>query len=523
MPWSLPERSRHFFTALAQWIKRAITWLLHWPWRLLKLIGKGLMKIPPIAALAQSVARRLQPMTHSVARHWHVWRGAWDAQNKQPPRAEAKGKELEFLPAVLEVQETPPSPASRAIISLIVGAFTAAIVWASFGKIDIVAVAQGKIIPSDYSKVIQPLEAGVIEAIHVQEGQYVNKGDALLDLDTTASGADHARFTNEHQAARLEIARLRALLDSKTEFDVPEGSDPKFALLQQRMLGDQLQEFQARLASSELVIQQRQAALEGAKVNVARLKATVPLLKQRVTAFKKLVDKQYVSKLQYLELKEEYINKANELAAALQQLQQDQAALAEARKNHQAVESEFKRSTQAQLSELETRSESLSNEVVKAESRTSSQRLTAPISGVVQQLAVHTIGGVVTPAQELMVIVPREGQLTVEAWVENKDIGFVNQDQIAEIKVEAFPFTRYGTIDGKIKTLSLEAIPLENVGYVYAAKVIMDRTTMQVENKTVNLSPGMNVTVEIKTGKRRLIEFFLSPLLRAAKESARER
>ena len=175
-------------------------------------------------------------------------------------------------------------------------------------------------------------------------------------------------------------------------------------------------------------------------------------------------------------------------------------------------------------SEAKTRAHSLSQELAKAENRTSQQTLTAPIDGIVQQLAVHTIGGVVTPAQQLMVIAPREGLLEVEAWVDNKDIGFVNPEQIAEIKVEAFPFTRYGTIDGKILTLSKDTVPIEKVGLVYSARVSMGRSTIRVENdKEVYLNPGMNVTVEIKNGQRRLIEYFQSPLLQASQESIRER
>jgi hemolysin D len=162
--------------------------------------------------------------------------------------------------------------------------------------------------------------------------------------------------------------------------------------------------------------------------------------------------------------------------------------------------------------------------LAKAETRTGQQTLMAPIDGVVQQLAVHTVGGVVTPAQQLMVIAPREGDLEVEAWIENKDIGFVNSEQDAEVKIEAFPFTRYGVIDGRVLTLSKDAVPIEKVGLVYTARVHLDKSTIRVENdKEVYLSPGMNVTVEIKTGQRRLIEYFLSPLLQAGRESIRER
>ena len=396
----------------------------------------------------------------AISRHWNVWRTAWQEQKRQEPITIPQGKELEFLPAVLEIQESPPSPVGRTIIFIIIGVFSVALLWSVFGHIDIVAVAQGKIIPSDYSKVIQPLESGIIKKIHVRDGQHVKKGDVLIELDATTTGADRERYSNEYLSAMTEVARLQALITDQNEFTPPTGADPVFVKIQRNRLRDQLSEYRS--------------------------------LQNQAQAYKTLYDKQFVSRMQYLEAERARAQKAQEHAA--------------------------------EYSEAKTRAHSLSQELAKAENRSSQQTLTAPIDGIVQQLAVHTVGGVVTPAQQLMVIAPREGLLEVEAWVDNKDIGFVNPEQEAEIKIEAFPFTRYGTIDGKILTLSKDAVPIEKVGLVYAARVSMVRSTIQVENgKEISLSPGMNVSVEIKTGQRRLIEYFLSPLLQASRESIRER
>lgn len=395
-----------------------------------------------------------------IARHIEVWRTAWQEQKSQEPVIVPKGRELEFLPAVLELQESPPSPAGRSIIFLIIGLFTAALLWSVFGHIDIVAVAQGKIIPSDYSKVIQPLESGIIKKIHVREGKHVKSGDVLIELDATTTGADRERFSNEYLSALTEVARLQALIADQDSFMPPKGANPTFVSIQRNRLRDQLSEYRS--------------------------------LQNQAQAYKTLFDKQLVSRMQYLEADRARAQKAQEHAA--------------------------------EYSEAKTRAHSLSQELAKAETRTGQQTLTAPIDGVVQQLAVHTVGGVVTPAQQLMVIAPREGDLEVEAWIENKDIGFVNAEQNAEVKIEAFPFTRYGVIDGRVLTLSKDAVPIEKVGLVYTARVHLDKSTIRVENnKEVYLSPGMNVTVEIKTGQRRLIEYFLSPLLQAGKESIRER
>lgn len=413
---------------------------------------------PPAGGAKRLVSRLLHP-ARAIGKHIDAWRIAWAEQKRQQPLTEPEGREREFLPAVLELQETPPSPVGRLTTYLIIVMFTVALIWASVGKIDIVATAQGKIIPSDYSKIIQPLESGVVKAIRVRDGQHVNKGDVLIELDTATAYADQERFANEHIAALTEAARLRALLAGQGDFAAPRGVNPTFMLVQRNRLREQLSEFEA--------------------------------LRSEAEAYKTLYDKQLVSKLQYLEAERKRAERAQEYSAA--------------------------------LADAETRAHSLSKELIKAQTRAVQQTLTAPIDGVVQQLAIHTVGGVVTPAQQLMVIAPKEGQLEVEAWVENKDIGFVNPGQDAEVKVEAFPFTRYGIVEGKLVTLSTDAVPIEKVGLVYTARVTMAKSVMQVENKLVNLSPGMNVTVEIKTGHRRLIEYFLEPVLRGVQETARER
>jgi hemolysin D len=486
-------------------------------------VVRAAYRLPPIARAADAIGDRLQPVLASLRHHKDVWMAAWAHESSLPDREPIGSKELEFLPAVLEIQESPPSPVGRAVAGAIIGVFAVGVLWASFGKIDIIAVAKGKIIPSDYSKVIQPLESGVIKAIHVRDGQAVKKGDVLIELDPTEASAEQARLTNEQALAQVDAARLRALIAGEGKLRAPKDANPRLVALEQQRLRDQLMEYQSKLEAARLLVEQRSAALEATKVNIERLEQTVPMLNQRADAFKKLADEHFVSQVQYLEIESQRVDKVKELAGQRHKLVQDQAALAEAQKSYSGLESEFRQARRAELADAQTKSVSLSNEVVKAGQKTSQQTLTAPIDGIVQQLAVHTIGGVVTPAQQLLVVVPKEHQLEVEAWVENKDIGFVNPDQAVEVKVETFPFTRYGTIDGKVITVSQDAVPIDKVGLVYTARVLMNRSKIQVENKQVNLAPGMAVTVEIKTGQRRLIEYFLSPLLRYKDESVRER
>lgn len=460
----------------------------------------------------------------AFSRHWTVWKAAWQAESSQPTAASAHGGcATEFLPAVLEIQQAPPSPIGRAVLWTILAAFTAGTLWTTFGWIDIVATAQGKIIPSGYSKIIQPYETGVIASIHVQDGQAVKQGDVLIELDSTLNRADRDRAFNEYRAAKVEAARLRALIKGQASFEAPPDSERVSVLLQQQLLRDQLAEYQAKTAAAQHLADQRQAVVDQTKENLLRLEATVPMEVERAEVYRKLLEHEAVTKMDFLQAEGQRIDKAQELAGQKRKLQQDQAALAEAEKHYRAMRSEFQQSKQAELSALETKALSLAHEVTKAGQKAGLQRLVAPINGVVQQLAVHTVGGVVTPAQQLLLVVSQDHPVEVEAQVENKDVGFVKEGQPVEIKVETFPFTLYGTIPGFVLTVSDDAVPIEQVGLVYPTRVNMDRSTMQVEGKQVNLSPGMAVTVEIKTGQRRIIEYLLSPLLKSMKESLRER
>ena len=459
----------------------------------------------------------------SISRHWIIWKAAWRAQSTRQLGMASGGRTREFLPAVLEIEQAPPSPIGRAISWTIIGVFISGVLWATVGWIDIVATAQGKIIASGYSKVIQPYETGVIASIHVLDGQVVTRGQVLIELDPTQNRADRDRASNEYRAAKVDAARLRALIAGRSTFEEPKDGDPPYVALQQQLLRDQLTEYEARVGAARDLIEQRRAALEETKENVRRLESTLPMEEEKADTFKRLLEQEAASKLDFLQAEQQRIDKTQELAGQRKKVMQDSAALSEAQHNYRVTMTEFQQAKQAELSTIETKAASLMQDVTKAGQRTDLQRLMSPIDGVVQQLAVHTVGGVVTPAQELLIVVPQDHPVEVEAQLENKDVGFVKEGQEVEIKIETFPFTLYGTIPGKVLSVSDDAAPIEKVGLVYPTRVSMDRSTIEVDGKQVNLSPGMVATVEIKTGKRRLIEYLLSPLLKSVKESLRER
>jgi hemolysin D len=452
-----------------------------------------------------------------------------------------------FLPAALEIIESPPSPIGRALVFAIVTLSCFALAWAAFGRIDIVATAPGKIIASGRSKVIQPFETGIVRAIHVQDGQAVNAGEVLIQLDSTTSEAELQHVRSDLAAARLDVARLQALLDDGNplaNFHPPIDAPANLAAVQRKFLVDQAAEHQAKLAGLDRQREKTEAEVQTSAATIGKYEELLPILAERVEMKKALYERQTGSKADYLQMLYALVEQQRNLAiekSRYREAEAGAAAIVEARA--QAV-AEFGRGLLDDLDRAEAKAAGLAQDAVKAEQRTQWQKLTAPVDGVVQQLAVHTIGGVVTPAQNLLVLVPTDSHFEIEAMVSNRDIGFVHAGQDVAIKVDTFPFTRYGLLRGKVLNVSQDAIARdkpaqkaqdrapgadpsssepEGQELAYAARISLGRTQMRVDDKLVNLGPGMAVTVEVKTGTRTVLSYLLSPMMQIKQESMQER
>lgn len=477
--------------------------------------------------MTQSLSPRRQALRELRKRYVSVLLQSWRNRQSLDPQLRLS-HESEFLPAALALQETPISPAPRIAMALLVAFALIAVLWSIFGRIEVVATAHGKIVPNDRSKVIQPFETATVKAIHVNDGQAVRAGEILLELDATNAEADSARSASDLVAARLQSARARAFLTAiangrRPVLDpLPDVPVERFSQ-EQNMLAGQYGEYQAKLARLDAELEKREAELRSTQEVVRKLEQTVPIARQRAQDFRDLAEKSFISKHGYLEKEQLRIEQEGDLATQQSRLKELSAALQEGQREKFALQAEAKRLALDSLNEAEQKTAAFGQELVKADSRGKLMTLTAPVDGTVQQLAVHTVGGVVTPAQPLMVIVPADEALEVEAFLENKDIGFVHPEQDAQVKVETFPFTKYGTIHARVMQVSNDAISDEKKGLIYSTRVKLDKATIQVDEKTVRLSPGMAVVVEIKTGMRRVIEYFLSPLLQYKDESLRER
>jgi hemolysin D len=458
-------------------------------------------------------------------------------------------EEVAFLPAALEIVETPPSPIGRAIGATLIALFCLALIWASVGHIDIVASASGKIVPSGRVKLIQPFETGVVRAIQTRDGQSVKAGDTLIELDPTMTTAEAEHIKTDLIAAQLDVARLRAALsdndDPVADFHPPAGASPLLVDMQRGYLGKQVEEHRAKIASLDRQRAQKEAERATVVATIEKLSASAPLIQERVEIRKYLADKELGSRITYLEIRQLLTENENDLVVQRSRVREADAAIAAITETRAQTDAEFRSKLFADLAEAERKAGDLANDLAKAERRTKLQVLTAPVDGVVQQLSVHTVGGVVTPAQQLAVLVPADAVLEVEAMVSNRDIGFIHPGQDAQIKIDAFNFTRYGLLHGLVVSVSPDAIirdepqnksmekskSPDNNGssepkgqdLLYAARISLDKTQIPVDDATGNLLPGMAVTVEIKTGSRSVLSYLLSPLLRYKHESMRER
>ena len=454
--------------------------------------------------------------------------------------------ETAFLPAALEIIETPASPIGRAIGATIIVLFCAVLAWASLCTVDIVTVAPGRIVPNDRTKVIQPVETGVVRAIHVRDGEIVKAGDILIELDPTISDADVEHVKSDLISAQLDEARLRAALSSQPDplkdFTPPGGASEKLLETQRRLLATQVAEHDARLAEIDRQLIQKNAERQTITATLAKLEAIISPLEERVGVRQYLYDKQVGSKLAYLTEYQELVGQKHDLLIQRSRLEEADAAIAGLTETRLKAAAEYRRTLLDDLVKAEQHTATLTQDLVKAERRAGFQVLTAPIDGIVQQLAVHTVGGVVTPAQTIALVVPLGSELEIEAMVPNHEIGFVAAGQDAEIKVGTFDFTRYGLLHGRVRGVSRDAIvggpqgqasrdtptgvaPPEPAAQdpAYVARISLDRTDMQVDGKSASLLAGMAVTVEIKTGSRRVIGYLLSPLARYGNEAMHER
>ncbi|MEJ8836101.1 HlyD family type I secretion periplasmic adaptor subunit [Ramlibacter sp. AN1133] len=483
-----------------------------------------------------STASQQHPLLVLLARYSAVFRAAWQVRHELAgPRRIAD--ETAFLPAALSLQETPVHPAPRRLAYALMALFSIALAWSVFGEVDIVAVAPGRIVVSERTKQIQPLERSVVKRILVRDGEHVKAGQVLVELDPTAATADKATADEQLKATQSDVIRARVLLQalqasgsaslaqlqSQLARELPGAWSERDRAAARAQLAAEWNDVTAKLAKAGAEVARRRAEIVTVREVVAKLEATLPLVVQREQDFKRLAEQGFMSSHAGQDRTRERIELERDLATERSKLVEAQAGLAESENTREAYLAETRRSLSEREAQADLKREAASQEQAKADYREKLTTLRAPVDGVVQQLAVHTSGGVVTEAQVAMILVPEAAQVTAEVTLENKDIGFVRVGQEAVIKLETFTFTRYGTIDGKVTLVTADAVNDEKRGAIFPVTVGLLRNQINVDGRMIRLAPGMNVTAEIRTGQRRVIEYLLSPIQKAAGESLRER
>jgi hemolysin D len=468
----------------------------------------------------------LQAAGDLLHRYREVFRNAWTERDalEAPERL---AHEAAFLPAHLELIETPMHPAPRWTMRIIASLTVLILLISIFGKLDIVVVASGELIPDSNVKLVQPAVTGVVRAIRVHEGQQVVAGQPLIELDTRQAAADASTAHSNRVHAALAMARAQALLRAVASNNLPQLAkvDEASPLDQQQATDLAAQTWQAfvdKLQDAKAELGARQADLASTRQEIAKLEATAPLAQQQADAYQALAAHKDVAQVDYLDREQTAQNQAHELEAQRSHATQLTETINQQKADLSGITSEFLRDERLELDKASQDFTQNLDEETKATTRQSLFTLNAPVSGTVQQLTIHTVGGVATAAQTLLEIVPSD-TLQVKATIENRDVGFVHEGQRVVVKVAAFPYTHYGYLTGTVVELANDAATDKKHDSVFVAYVSLSRTQMKIDQRWVPLTPGMSVSAEITTGRRRVISYFLGPLIKNAHESLHER
>ena len=466
-------------------------------------------------------------------------------------------RDREFLPAALEVLETPSSPKRRALLFTLCGFVACALAWSVFGRVDIEAVAKGKVEPEGRVKVIEPFEPGRVLAVLVTDGAHVRKGQPLVAFDPTEMVADE---TAARQALAVDLADAARYSAAVSPAALRDPGGVQVAVAWDDLVPGELRAREAAALSADMV--QLGRTLRNADMQAAEKRATIKRLDSSVDADARLVAtlQERVDMRQIL-VAHDNGTKAN-LIDALQDLEKAQAALVADRgargealaaidtlaSDRARAEGQFVADNTNKLGGAANRAAQDRQALAKAVARSGRTTLTAPVDGVVQKLAVTTVGQVVTTGQELMTVVPTGGALSIEAFIDNADIGFVHPGQAVVVKLDAFPFTRYGTLDGTVVSVATDALDegearrlqanatslVNSAGmagaadgqgqrFVFPVRVALKQAVFRAGDTDIPLSPGMSVTAEIKTDRQRIIDYLLSPLKQTVSEAMHER
>lgn len=418
----------------------------------------------------------------------------------------------EFQPLLVEIEDRPLNPLGRSILWIVFGVIFFGILWLSFAKIDIVVSARGKVVPTGEIKILQPIETGVISKILVKEGEHVSKDQVLMQIDPSVTQTSLASKDKDLIVHILENERLSALVENrKPKWSEFKHFDKALLTEQQDLYTHQYDSLKASKSQYSMKKSQVQAQYNSAKSDVQRLEGILQKEQMRLQRMEKVLD--IIARNDYEEAQKSANNIHEQLNMAGHKEYESKQHLKEIEHEEKVYIEQTISTWFGQLLEKKKELRALESEINAISFQNRQQQIKAPLSGYVAKLMVNTEGGVVTPAEKLISLVPDDAPLIIKATVLNQDIGFVTKQMPAAIKIDAFTFQKYGLIEGVVDSIGNDAIEDEKQGLIYEIKVIPKTDSLMVEGKEKRLEPGMNVTTEIKVGKRRIIEFFIYPII----------
>ena len=418
----------------------------------------------------------------------------------------------EFRPILAEIEDCPVNPLGRVTFWIIIAVILFLCLWLYFGEVDVVVTGRGKVIPDGQIKVVQPLDTGVIRRIDVRPGDFVQKGQLLVEIDPSATAPALESLQEQALTLEIEVERLETMLAGRPFV-------PDEAQYGAELVLDQIGIFESRTTAQHKLIEAKRDELRKtleqmstAQTEGRRYEALLAIDRERAGRMERVLD--IIAHDQYEQLRREIVNNEralDEVALRLNELRHQVSLL----KNDLAyAEQSFRSELGGELAEKKRQLTEAQGEIDRVAFVNRKQRLLAPVSGYVNEVQVSTVGGVVTPAQPLLSIVPVDTPLLIEAQVLNKDIGFVEPAMPVTVKVDAFNFQKYGTIEGEVRQVSRDSIKDEQLGDIYRIYVVPHTLELVVEGKPNAVTTGMTVSAEVNVGKRRIIEFFIYPLIK---------
>ena len=437
----------------------------------------------------------------------------------------------DFSPPLLRIQHKPPPPLAGWMLRLLIGLLVCLLLWSVFGRLDIVAVADGKLVPSSYLKIVQPAEQGIVKEILVKEGQAVQAGEVLIRMDSVLAAADVKAIRSEHDNKRLALRRIDAQLAGR-RFAAGKGDPPDLALQVDAQYAANVRAYENALAQEQSLLEKARNDLAAAQVTKTKLEQVLPHYIEQEKAFEKLTNDGFAGRIMYTDKRRERIEKEQDLHTQSFIIRSNEALIHQSEKKIAQITADYRRQLQTERVEIAAQLEKLSQELAKIAHRRELLELRAPQAGIVKDLATHTAGTVASPGTILMTLVPEGDKLVAEVWVSNQDVGFVRAGQDAKLKLVTFQFQKYGMIEGTVLHVNADATEApspnirQDVGRERPMGPLAFRALIELKAQQLlsyPLQPGMQVAGEIHLGTRTVLEYLLSPVQKAFHEAGRER